>query len=185
MLAQAYANIKYSLPCDDCGGDGGIQVPIHREEYIDDDGRYYYTYDFDIEQCQFCWENQSSTFNGGTKGMFDVSGIVHNNIAQTVCSPVSVKFDEVNTTSFNNLEDMHGKRIAIFDAVKSESVKQQGEHHLMYDFLDQGRCIGKYIFNKNGDKHPIDLTNFQYLYFPAYILREDAELHVDLHLSVG
>jgi len=182
-LEQAYANIRYSIACPnerDCNNKGAYAEHIPRDVIDDDTGEYISRdYDIDYSQCQFCYENKSSIFNGGTVGEFDGTGIIEN-LKQGDMSSFKLRLNHEEVESYNDIKKMHGKRIAVFE--QTETIGKPGDKTLIYKFHRQGRCIGKYIFNIKGERHTINLDTFIHIYYPVVILTTNADLQITLNL---
>jgi len=136
--------------------------------------------DWDLQpcQCQFCCENKSSIYNRGTVGIFDLQGLI-DTLGPKDIMPIEVNFGNQKRTTLHNLSEMHGKRIAVFKQVKVEHNGTSKE--LLYDFHFEGRCIGRCIFNKEGEKHDVNLDTFHYVYFKAF----SRDGHTEYHLTVS
>lgn len=185
ILEQVYANIKYEIDCPnltDCQNDGVYQIAIQRDVIRDEisDEVIGIDWDYDYLECEFCNTNKSSVFNGGTMGLFDATGLIET-LTPSDLSTYKIKLDGQSLESFNNLKKMHGKRIAIFKQFKTKQDKNNVT--LEYKFIKQGRCIGKYIFNKRGERHIINLNSFLHLYFPIFKLETNYKYQITLNIG--
>ena len=167
-----YANIKYEVNCPnskDCNNEGAYLEQIQCGEIRDEETGQIIDIDWDLQpcECQFCTTNKSSIFNGGTIGYFSMDGLL-DSLGPQNYGPFELTLDGEGVKSFNELHNMHGKRIAIFMQTKAEDIDEYTkEKRILYKFKSEGRCLGKYIFHKDGSKHLINLNSFIYLYFPA------------------
>jgi hypothetical protein len=188
-LEQVYANIKYEVNCPnskDCNNKGAYLEQYQCGEIRDEETGEIIDIDWDLQpcQCQFCYENKSSVFNGGTVGVFDVQGLIET-FGPFDVSPIELRFDGIQVSSYNKLSDMHGKRVVAFKQVEAKENARNQTKELFFDFAFEGRCIGRCIFNRKGQKHDIDLSTFKYLYFPAFEKQEGTEYHVNLSLGLS
>lgn len=191
-MDQEFANIRFEIHCpneSDCMNEGYYQEAIAHDIYDDDTGQVLgQDWEFDIQQCQFCFENPSSIYRGGTDNLIDLTGIAEYGIKPRDIRPVEINIDGHNCESFQTLESMHGNHIAIFKVVNTSKERvdynNEDQYSFEYEYFNCGFCLGDRIFLLEEEKqHLIDLDSFKFFYIPGKIVSKDATLRWSLRVN--
>jgi hypothetical protein len=180
MLAQEYANIRYEVHCPDCKNEGGWNEPILEDIISDGDGIAREVWNSEPQQCQFCCENKSSIFNGGTLGDFSLDGIDIKRI-----EPIEININSITYKSYNELYKMHGQHIEIYrqNATTNNPSNVGVFKTINYKYYNRGLCLGDRIFFiHNRKQHLINLDTHEFLYMP-YIQISIDTIQLELEIS--
>lgn len=143
-------SIRFKIPCvnaKECHNEGAF-VEYISHTLTDDQGEVVgEDYSQDYRQCEFCYGNKSSIFNGGSEDFIDVQGIY---------LPFKVLINNIETMSFGSNDTMHGNTVAIYRVQENET----------YKFFRSGFCLKTRIFIPNEQHHDIDHVTHTYLYLP-------------------